>query len=30
VRRSNSDTINIKSADLPNNGSAIQVLSYKF
>jgi len=30
VRRSNSD-INIKPADLPeNNGSAIQVLSYKF
>lgn len=30
VRRSNTDTINIKSADLPNDGSAIQVLSYKF
>jgi len=30
VRRSNSDTINLKPADLPENGSAIQVLSYKF
>jgi len=28
VRRSNSDTINLKPADLPENGSAIQVLSY--
>jgi len=27
VRRSNSDTINLKPADLPENGSAIQVLS---
>jgi L-ascorbate metabolism protein UlaG (beta-lactamase superfamily) len=30
VRRSNSDTINLKPADLPENGAAIQVLSYKF
>jgi hypothetical protein len=30
VRQSNSDKININSADLPQSGSAIQVLSYKF
>jgi L-ascorbate metabolism protein UlaG (beta-lactamase superfamily) len=30
VRRVNSDTITLKSADLPQNGSVIQVLSYKF
>lgn len=30
VRRSNSDTINVNSADLPQDGSTIQVLSYKF
>lgn len=30
VRRSNSDTINLNPADLPQSGSAIQVLSYKF
>lgn len=30
VRRSQSDTININPAELPDNGSAIQVLSYKF
>ena len=30
VRRSTSDTINLLPADLPENGSAIQVLSYKF
>ncbi len=30
LRRSQSDKINITSADLPENGSAIQVLSYKF
>lgn len=30
VRRSNTETININPADLPQNGSEIQVLSYKF
>ena len=30
VRRGNSDTITLTPADLPQNGSAIQVLSYKF
>jgi len=30
VRRSNNDTLTVKPADLPPNGSAIQVLSYKF
>jgi len=30
VRRSNTDTINLNPADLPQTGSAIQVLSYKF
>jgi L-ascorbate metabolism protein UlaG (beta-lactamase superfamily) len=30
VRRVNSDTITIKSADLPQNGSVIEVLSYNF
>lgn len=30
VRRSNSDTIALRPADLPQNGSAIAVLSYKF
>ena len=30
VRRSTSDTINLLPADLPEKGSAIQVLSYKF
>lgn len=30
VRRSDTDTITVKPADLPENGSAIQVLSYKF
>lgn len=30
VRRSNSDSIALSRADLPQNGSAIQVLSYKF
>ena len=30
VRRSNSDTINVNSADLPKDGTLIQVLSYKF
>ncbi len=30
VRRSDSDTIALSPADLPQNGSAIQVLSYKF
>ncbi len=30
VRRSNTDTITIKSTDLPNDNLAIQVLSYKF
>lgn len=30
VRRSNSDAITLRTADLPQNGSAIQVLSYKF
>lgn len=30
VRRSNSDTIALRPADLPQNGSAMQVLSYKF
>jgi L-ascorbate metabolism protein UlaG (beta-lactamase superfamily) len=30
VRRADSDTITLKSADLPQNGSMIQVLSYKF
>ncbi|MEG5057516.1 MBL fold metallo-hydrolase [Microcoleus sp. A2-C5] len=30
VRRLNSDTISIKSADLPQTGSVIEVLSYRF
>jgi hypothetical protein len=30
VRRANSDTITINSADLAQNGSVIQVMSYKF
>lgn len=30
VRRSNSDSVTISSTDLPQNGSAIQVLSYQF
>jgi L-ascorbate metabolism protein UlaG (beta-lactamase superfamily) len=30
VRRANSDTISLSAADLPQNGSAIQVLSYRF
>ncbi len=30
VRRSKSDTVTIRTSDLPPNGSAIQVLSYKF
>ncbi|MBE9192741.1 MBL fold metallo-hydrolase [Gloeocapsopsis crepidinum LEGE 06123] len=30
VRRSNSDSVTIRAADLPQNGSAIQVLSYQF
>lgn len=30
VRRSNNDTLTVTPADLPQNGSAIQVLSYKF
>lgn len=30
VRRSNTDTITVKPGDLPKDGSAIQVLSYKF
>lgn len=30
VRRANSDSITLKPSDLPSNGSAIEVLSYKF
>lgn len=30
VRQSNTDTVNVTSANLPQKGSAIQVLSYKF
>jgi hypothetical protein len=30
VRRLNNDTISIKSADLPQTGSVIEVLSYRF
>jgi L-ascorbate metabolism protein UlaG (beta-lactamase superfamily) len=30
VRRANSDSVTIRAADLPQNGSAIQVLSYQF
>lgn len=30
VRRADSDTVTLNPADLPQNGSAIQVLSYKF
>lgn len=30
VRRSQNDAVTVKPADLPQNGSAIQVLSYKF
>ena len=30
VRRSKEDTVTIKPSDLPQQGSAIQVLSYKF